>query len=106
MAQELIEIGVGTVMVPGLVPDGCLAVSLTYFGGSNAKNDDPSTGCIVWLNEFAEYHNGLLQMKLNLLRMRKPNATIIYADYYNAIMQLYRNPEKYGMSLSSCYGRI
>ncbi|KAL3522438.1 hypothetical protein ACH5RR_015272 [Cinchona calisaya] len=94
--NELIELGVGTVMVPGLVPDGCLAVSLTYFGGSNMDIYDPSTGCIIWLNEFAEYHNGLLQMKLNMARERNPSATIIYADYYNAIMQLYHNPKKYG----------
>nr|XP_027111879.1 GDSL esterase/lipase At1g28610-like isoform X2 [Coffea arabica] len=104
--NELVELGVGAVMVPGLVPDGCLAVSLTYFGSPNTGNYDLSTGCINWLNEFAEYHNELLQTKLNMARKRHPTAAIIYADYYNAILQLYRNPEEYGFrrTTAACCG--
>ena len=78
-------------MVPGLVPDGCLAVSLTYFGSPNKD-----TGCITWLNNFAEFHNGLLQKRLNMLRKLHPHADIIYADYFSAAMQLYTSPEEYG----------
>jgi hypothetical protein len=66
-------------------------VSLTYFGSPNKD-----TGCIPWLNSFAEFHNGLLQNSLNLLRKRYPDANIIYADYFGAAMQLYSSPEKYG----------
>lgn len=100
--SELIELGVGTVMVPGLIPDGCLAVSLTYFGNPNEES-----GCIPWLNDFAEFHhNNLLRQRLNLLRERYPDANIIYADYFGAAMQLYTSPEKYGFSRSfaACCG--
>lgn len=92
---ELIELGVRTVMVPGVIPDGCLTINLKYFGGYNKANYD-EFGCIKSLNYLAEYHNELLQMKLDLARKRHPNATIIFADYYNAALQLYRDPEKFG----------
>lgn len=69
---------------------------LTIFKNSNKKDYDNSTGCIIWLNEFAEYHNQLLQQEIHKLREIHPHANIIYADYYNAAMQIYRSPKKFG----------
>ena len=54
------------------------------------------TGCIKWLNEFAKYHNKLLLTEINRIRELNPHALIVYADYYNAAMTLYRYPQKYG----------
>ncbi|XP_031126024.1 GDSL esterase/lipase At1g28590-like isoform X2 [Ipomoea triloba] len=104
--NELIKYGVQTLIVPGNLPIGCSASYLSYFMTSNASEYDPRTGCINWLNDFAENHNELLQEELDRLRELHPHATIIYADYYNAAMRLYRSPSNYGFNntLEACCG--
>ncbi|KAK2985354.1 hypothetical protein RJ640_002638, partial [Escallonia rubra] len=94
--KELIELGAVTLMVPGNLPIGCSSSYLTLFKGSNKEEYDPETGSLTWLNKFAEYHNELLRNELNLIQQPNPHATIIYADYYNAAMQLYCSPKKFG----------
>ncbi|CDP21061.1 unnamed protein product [Coffea canephora] len=105
--EEVIKLGAVTLIVPGNFPIGCSAVYLTYFQGSNQQDYDKATGCINWLNDFSKYHNRLLQKELNRIRKLHPHATIIYADYYNAAMRLYRSPNKYGFrggALKACCG--
>ncbi|KAA8519688.1 hypothetical protein F0562_013867 [Nyssa sinensis] len=63
--NELIELGVETIMVPGLLPPGCSAAVLTTYRTSDMEAYDPTTGCLTWLNKFAEYHNEHLQIELN-----------------------------------------
>ena len=96
--QEMIKLGAVTLVVPGNLPIGCLAAYLTDFQSSNQHDYDTATGCINWLNDLAKYHNRLLQKELNRIRTLHPHATIIYADYYNAAMRLYRSPITYGIS--------
>ncbi|KAL3519935.1 hypothetical protein ACH5RR_018084 [Cinchona calisaya] len=105
--EEIIKLGVVTLIVPGNLPIGCSAAYLTYFQSSDKHDYDSATGCINWLNNFSKYHNKLLQMELNRIRTLHPHATIIYADYYNAAMRLYRFPDKYGFkggALTACCG--
>lgn len=95
--KELIEVGAKTIMVPGEMPDGCLAVTLSQFLSTSSKDDyDPETGCLIWMNKLAEFHNQLLITQLDHIQKRHPNVLIIYADYYNAAMKLYRSPRKHG----------
>jgi len=56
---------------------------------------------LKWLNEFGEYYNYELQSKLDKLRVLHPHTNIIYADYYNAALPLYREPTKFGNLLNS-----
>ncbi|XP_031127104.1 GDSL esterase/lipase At1g28590-like isoform X1 [Ipomoea triloba] len=103
---DLIELGAKTIMVPGTSPDGCLASVLTDFESSNKVDYDPDTGCLNWMNELDDYHNQHLQQQLDTIRYRNPGVDIIYADFYNISMELYRYPEKYGFirSLAACCG--
>lgn len=94
--QELIELGAETIVVPGNLPIGCSAAYLTIFYGSNDVEYDNATGCITELNKFAEYHNELLKTELNQIREVHPEVNIIYADYYNAAMQIFLSPYEYG----------
>lgn len=94
--QELIKHGAVTLMVPGNLPIGCSAAYLTKYNSSNEEDYDPVTGCLIKFNKFAQHHNEMLQLELNQLRELHPEVTIIYADYYNAAMQFYSAPEKYG----------
>ena len=93
--QELIEMGAQTLVVPGNFPIGCSSSYLTT-RASDFEEYDPTTGCLVSLNEFAEYHNDMLQKKLNMIRELHPNVNLIYGDYYNAAMQFYRSPNAFG----------
>ncbi|KAJ8531541.1 hypothetical protein K7X08_026975 [Anisodus acutangulus] len=104
--NELIELGAQTLIVPGNLPIGCSSSYLTTFKDSNKNDYDDSTGCINWLNDFAEYHNQLLQEEIHRLREIHPHANIIYADYYNAAMQIYKSPKKFGFtsSIVACCG--
>ncbi|XP_027105477.1 GDSL esterase/lipase At1g28580-like [Coffea arabica] len=105
--QELIDLGAETLVVPGNLPIGCSSSYLTYFQSSNKHDYDMETGCIKWLNEFAKYHNKLLLTEINRIRELNPHALIVYADYYNAAMTLYRSPQKYGFkagALKACCG--
>ncbi|KAM7525044.1 hypothetical protein LguiA_014946 [Lonicera macranthoides] len=105
--NELIKHGATTLMVPGNLPIGCSAAYLTKYNSSNEEDYDPVTGCLIKFNKFAQYHNEMLQLELNQLRELHPEVTIIYADYYNAAMQFYSAPEKYGFikgALTACCG--
>ncbi|PWA38793.1 SGNH hydrolase-type esterase domain-containing protein [Artemisia annua] len=95
VVNELIEMGARTLVIPGNFPVGCLSSYLTACG-SEKEEYDPATGCLVRLNEFAKYHNDVLQTKLNQIRELHPNVNVIYADYYNAAMKIYRSPDKFG----------
>lgn len=88
--------GAQTLVVPGNFPKGCSSAYLTIFG-SEEEDYDPPTGCLIRLNEFAIYHNELLKSELNKIREINPNVNIVYADYYNAAMQIFRSPDKYGL---------
>ncbi|GJZ81358.1 SGNH hydrolase-type esterase domain-containing protein [Tanacetum coccineum] len=104
--NELIEMGARTIVIPGNFPIGCSSLLLTT-SGSQKKEYDPTTGCLIELNEFIEYHHDLLQMKLNQIREFHPDVNVIYADYYNASMQIYRSPDKFGFkngALKACCG--
>jgi hypothetical protein len=85
-------------MVPGTIPFGCTPPYLTYYETADKEEYDPETGCLTWLNKFSEYHNEELQKELTRIQALYPHTTIIYADYYNAAMRLYRSPTQYGNS--------
>ncbi|KAK8577138.1 hypothetical protein V6N13_122131 [Hibiscus sabdariffa] len=103
--NELIELGAVTFLVPGNFPIGCSPSFLTQFQGSDKDEYDPF-GCLTWLNQFSEHHNELLQKELGKLRIRHPGIKIVYADYYNPTMRLYRSPNRSGFkeTLKVCCG--
>ncbi|KFK44741.1 hypothetical protein AALP_AA1G296900 [Arabis alpina] len=104
---ELVEMGGRTFLVPGDFPLGCSVAYLTLYQTSNRVEYDPLTGCLTWLNEFSEYHNEHLQAELDKLRNLYPHVTIIYGDYYNALLRIFEDPAKFGLMnrpLPACCG--
>jgi phospholipase/lecithinase/hemolysin len=57
---------------------------------------DPRTGCLKKFNSVALYHNAMLRIALDQLQRRRPEARIIYADYYTPYIQFARTPHLYG----------
>ncbi|KAL8108158.1 GDSL esterase/lipase At1g28570-like [Apium graveolens] len=106
--NELLDMGAMTLVVPGNFPIGCSAAYLTTFmTNATIKDYDPQTGCLNWLNDFAMQHNAVLKTALARIQESHPHANIIYADYYNAAMQLFLSPYKFGFSkgaITACCG--
>jgi phospholipase/lecithinase/hemolysin len=94
--QELIGLGAKTLVVPGNLPIGCIPNYLLAFHSDKEEDYEPETGCIGWLNKFAQYHNTLLLEELEKMRKLHPGVTIIYADYYGAAMEVFISPQQYG----------
>ncbi|XP_023645656.1 GDSL esterase/lipase At1g28580-like [Capsella rubella] len=105
---ELVNMGGKTIMVPADFPVGCWTVLLTEYQISKKEDYDPLTGCLKWLNEFIEYHNKELHEELIRLQKLYPHVTILYADYYNALLHIFQEPAKFGFTnghpLSACCG--
>ncbi|CAO2170622.1 unnamed protein product [Urochloa humidicola] len=103
---DLISLGAKKLVVPGNFPIGCVPLYLSIFPSQKEDYYDEQTGCIKWLNEFAEYHNRMLQEELEKLRNLYPDVTIIYADYYGASLNIFRAPLKFGFTvpLNACCG--
>ncbi|GAV90899.1 Lipase_GDSL domain-containing protein [Cephalotus follicularis] len=95
--QDLIKQGAVTFLVPGNPPIGCLPLYLTQYNSTNKDEFNHSTGCIGKLNKFAMHYNGMLQIELNKIQKLHPHAEIMYADYYEVIIRLYRQPQLFGI---------
>ncbi|KAL6568034.1 hypothetical protein OROHE_003718 [Orobanche hederae] len=91
--QALLKKGAKYIVVQGLPPTGCLTLSL-YIAPSD---DRDSLGCVGSANKQSCTHNAALRAKLNVLRKQFPKAIIVYADYYNAYVDVIKNSaRKYG----------
>ncbi|CAL4962663.1 unnamed protein product [Urochloa decumbens] len=103
---DLISLGAKKLVVPGNFPIGCVPLYLSIFPSQKEDYYDEQTGCIKWLNEFAEYHNRMLQEELEKLRNLYPDVSIIYADYYGASLNIFQAPLKFGFTvpLNACCG--
>lgn len=88
--------GAQTLVVSGIFPLGCSSSILTICSSKNKEDYDNRTSCLTRFNKLVKYHNEQHKTKLNYLREIHLNVIIIYADYYNAAMQIICFPVKFG----------
>ncbi|KAI4999411.1 hypothetical protein ZWY2020_004000 [Hordeum vulgare] len=79
--QELVDLGARTIMIPGNFPT---RVHYDKFG------------CLRWYNDFSMRHNMALSNAVNRLRAQHPRVKLIYADYFGAVMEIFKNPHRFG----------
>ncbi|KAE8784181.1 GDSL esterase/lipase [Hordeum vulgare] len=53
-------------------------------------------GCLKWYNDFSMRHNMALSNAVNRLRAQHPRVKLIYADYFGAVMEIFKNPHRFG----------
>jgi hypothetical protein len=94
--QAVIEEGARYVVVPGQLPTGCLPIILTLYASANATDYESGAGCLRRFNELARYHNAALFAAVSLLRGKHPSAAIVFADYYQPVIEFVRMPENFG----------
>uniref|UniRef100_A0A0C9S520 TSA: Wollemia nobilis Ref_Wollemi_Transcript_13455_1450 transcribed RNA sequence n=1 Tax=Wollemia nobilis TaxID=56998 RepID=A0A0C9S520_9CONI len=105
--ETLIQENAKKFIVPGNLPIGCSPSYLSLYQ-SNSSSDFDSIGCLINFNNFSQYGNNLLQTMLKDVQKQYPNVSIVYADYYSAAMEIFKNPWKYGFQcdiLRVCCGK-
>ncbi|TVU35750.1 hypothetical protein EJB05_17680, partial [Eragrostis curvula] len=103
-AQELIDLGAKTIMIPNNFPIGCVPAYLSGHGGDNEPRDEFQ--CLRWFNDFSSRHDAALRGVVEGLRARNPGVKLIYADYFGAAMEFVKTPAKFGIGdpLVACCG--
>jgi len=96
--ERLLDEGARHVVVPGNLPAGCIPITLTMYPSEDRSEYDPRTGCLKRYNSVALYHNAMLRIALDRLQRRRPEARVVYADYYTPYIQFARTPHLYGQS--------
>ncbi|KQK03356.2 hypothetical protein BRADI_2g07320v3 [Brachypodium distachyon] len=105
--ETLMNHGVRSFVVPGMIPSGCAPPVLAMFAHADPSKYNSTTGCLEDYNKLGMHHNLLLQEALEKLRKRHPDATIIYADLFGPIMEMVESPSKFGFEedvLNICCG--
>ncbi|KAM0880102.1 hypothetical protein ACQ4PT_033803 [Festuca glaucescens] len=101
-AKEVLDMGATRVVIPGNFPLGCVPSYLSAVNEQDKASYD-GNGCLIGLNLFAQMHNVLLQQGIRELRQMYPSATIAYADYFTAYVQMLRGASKMGFDAASAF---
>lgn len=90
------------IIVEGMPPTGCMSATMSM----TQKLPKDETGCIAASNQIVDLHNKLLLKKLNTFRMQNPGVVALYADFYNAYLEVQKNAPKYGFQepFKTCCG--
>ncbi|KAH9703998.1 GDSL esterase/lipase [Citrus sinensis] len=89
--KEVYDLGCRTIVVAGLPPIGCLPLQMTV------RYVDPfKRKCVEDQNSDAQAYNHKLQKLLNQMKALLPRSTIVYANIYEALIDLIQHPQKYG----------
>ena len=89
--QELYSLGCRNILVGGLPPMGCLPIQLT------AKLRSLFRICVEQENKDSILYNQKLVNKLPEIQASLPGSKFLYANVYDSVMDMIRNPSKYGI---------
>ncbi|KAL1543101.1 acetylajmaline esterase [Salvia divinorum] len=95
--REIIRAGATRLVVPGNFPIGCFPFVLAASASNDSAMYD-ELGCVRSANDLAIYQNSNLQITLDALRREFPYVSIIYADYYNALLTTFRKAPLFGFN--------
>ncbi|CAL4966019.1 unnamed protein product [Urochloa decumbens] len=93
--ERLIQLGARRIVVPGILPTGCIPIMLTLYASPN-KADYDRYGCLDKYNALSRYHDKLLRSEIKALRNTYPHAKIAFADYYRPVLAFLHNPHLFG----------
>ncbi|WOH14030.1 hypothetical protein DCAR_0933546 [Daucus carota subsp. sativus] len=98
--RRVIGFGASQVIIPGILPLGCLPAILTTFKSNDTSAYD-EYGCLKEFNDVITFHNDYLQRKIIMLQQENPQATIVYSDYFNGFKWLLSNAHQLGFDATS-----
>lgn len=102
LVKATLENGARYIVVQGLPPCGCFPVSLAL----TPSSDRDHHGCCASANAMVTAHNELLQKNLAKLQKTYSSASIVYADFWKAYMNILENHDKYNFAepFKACCG--
>ncbi|PUZ63085.1 hypothetical protein GQ55_3G039500 [Panicum hallii var. hallii] len=108
-AERVIQHGAKTLLVPGMIPSGCVPSILVALADTDAPEYDATATatCLKEPNEIVMIHNSLLRDAIEKLRAEHPDVSIIYTDMFNHVMEMIKSPERFGFKrdvLTVCCG--
>ncbi|KAJ3692163.1 hypothetical protein LUZ60_012513 [Juncus effusus] len=97
--EKLIAEGAKDLIVPGVLPVGCFPVylSLPMFQAKKEGYGSRS-GCLKKFNTLSWVHNSMLKQTIEKLRVKYPDARIMYGDYYTPAIQFILHAERFGFT--------
>ncbi|XP_037431078.1 GDSL esterase/lipase At5g45910-like [Triticum dicoccoides] len=104
----LIKGGATYVVLPGIPPIGCSPSLLATRVKLNKAKEFDQLGCLSDVDRVTKYHNTQLRDAIDGLRRKYTHAKVIKADFYNPIIDILRNPGRFGVAggdvLRACCG--
>ncbi|KAK9068948.1 hypothetical protein SSX86_013064 [Deinandra increscens subsp. villosa] len=91
--QEIYTLGVRRIVVFSAPPIGCFPDVRTLVGG-------PERRCVNEENNVAQLFNSILKQQLQFWRTSFPQLRVAYIDYYNPLISIIENPQKYGFDVA------
>jgi hypothetical protein len=93
MMQNLYNLNVRKMVVMGLAPIGCAPRYMWEYGIQNGE-------CVEPINDMAIEFNFLMRYFVEKLAEELPDANIIFCDVYEGSMDILKNHDQYGISIS------
>ncbi|KAK9068941.1 hypothetical protein SSX86_013057 [Deinandra increscens subsp. villosa] len=90
--EEIYTLGVRRIVVFSLPPMGCYPFVRTLVGG-------PERRCVDKENDIAQLYNNILKQQLQFWATSFPQSRVAYIDYYNPLISIIENPQKYGFDV-------
>ncbi|KAJ3701175.1 hypothetical protein LUZ61_004880 [Rhynchospora tenuis] len=96
---SLLKQGALHIVIPGILPTGCVPIRLTIYASKNKLEYD-NLGCLKEYNTIGFDHNMMLkETVVAQLQSTYPWAKFIYADYFEPVIQFLQNPDKFGFTV-------
>ncbi|KAL6606150.1 hypothetical protein ACP70R_041803 [Stipagrostis hirtigluma subsp. patula] len=93
--QDLYNNGARNFLVFNMAPVGCYPAFLTKLPHSSSDLDE--YGCMKTYNSGVVYYNELLKNGLAEVRKKLQDASIVYADKYTVMLELFQHPSAHGL---------
>ncbi|KAJ3701174.1 hypothetical protein LUZ61_004879 [Rhynchospora tenuis] len=97
-AESLLKQGALHIVIPGIIPSGCVPMRLTVKASKNKSYYD-NLGCLKEYNTIAFDHNMMLKETVVQLQSTYPWVKFIYADYFEPVIQFLQYPKTFGFTV-------
>lgn len=96
--KELYELGGHTFLVLNLAPVGCYPALLVQLKHNSSDIDE--FGCLVSYNKAVVDYNNMLKEALSQTRKLLPDASVIYVNTHDVLLELFQHPTLHGIACS------
>ncbi|KAK7346941.1 hypothetical protein VNO80_21465 [Phaseolus coccineus] len=93
--KELYTLGGRTFLVLNLAPVGCYPSFLVQL--PHDSSDIDQFGCLVSYNNAVREYNNMLKQSLREIRESLSDASVIYVDTHNVLLELFQHPTSHGL---------